>query len=63
MHATETDTRGRQLCSFPLCGSVADWFTDFFGGTEYYCERHKPMIPQAFLKRPAAGGTSGSASK
>jgi len=63
MHATETDTRGRRLCSFPLCGSVADWFTDFFGGTEYYCERHKPMIPQAFLKRPAAGDTGGSASK
>jgi hypothetical protein len=25
-----------------------------FGETEYYCEEHKPMVPQAFLKKAAA---------
>jgi len=52
--AQQTDTSKRQLCSLPICGSAADWFTDFFGGTEYYCDKHKPMIPQSLLKRAGA---------
>lgn len=60
MQAKQRDASGRPLCSFPLCGSVAEWFTDLFGGTEYYCDKHKPMIPQAFLKKAVARATSGS---
>jgi hypothetical protein len=33
---------------------MADWYTDFFGETEYYCDRHKPVIPQSLLKRADA---------
>jgi hypothetical protein len=36
---------------------MADWYTDFFGETEYYCDKHKPMIPQSLLKRADAAGT------
>jgi len=51
MPSRETETGKRRLCSFPLCGSAADWLTERFGETQYYCERHKPMVPQGFLKR------------
>jgi hypothetical protein len=54
MSAEEKDTGKRKLCSFPVCGAMADWFTDFFGKTEYYCEKHKPMIPLSLLKRADA---------
>jgi len=53
----QTNGKKRQLCSLPLCGSAADWFTDFFGGTEYYCDKHKPMIPQSLLKRVSAASS------
>jgi hypothetical protein len=61
MPAEEKDTSRRKLCSFPVCGATADWFTDFFGETEYYCEKHKPMIPVSLLKRADGRGTSGPA--
>jgi hypothetical protein len=61
MSAEERDTSGRKLCSFPVCGAMADWSTDFFGETEYYCDKHKPMIPQSLLKRADAAGTRASA--
>ena len=51
MPEEKADEGGQVLCSFPLCGATADWLTDFFGETEYYCDKHKPMVPQAFLKR------------
>ena len=60
MQTKQQDPSGPPVCSFPLCSSVAEWFTDLFGGTEYYCDRHKPMIPQAFLKKPASAVASGS---
>jgi hypothetical protein len=58
MPAEEKDTNRPKLCSFPVCGAAADWFTDFFGETEYYCDRHKPMIPKSLLKRVGDKGTS-----
>jgi hypothetical protein len=61
MSAEERGTIGRKLCSFPVCGVMADWSTDFFGETEYYCDKHKPMIPQSLLKRVDATGTRASA--
>jgi hypothetical protein len=61
MVAEEKDARKRELCSFPVCGATADWSTDFFGETEYYCEKHKPMIPQSLLKRVDAKGRSSQA--
>jgi hypothetical protein len=61
MSAEEKGTSSRKLCSFPVCGAMADWFTDFFGETEYYCDKHKPMIPQSLLKRANAEGRSSSA--
>ena len=61
MTAEEQDMSPRKLCSFPVCGERADWFTDFFGETEFYCDKHKPVIPQSLLKRADAKGRSGSA--
>jgi hypothetical protein len=62
MSAEEKDAPSRRkLCSFPVCGAMADWFTDFFGETEYYCEKHKPMIPLSLLKRADAKGRSSQA--
>jgi len=60
MPEEKSDVNKRVRCSFPFCGATADWYTDFFGETEYYCDRHKPMVPQVFLKRPVAAGVSGS---
>lgn len=55
----ERNTGQGKLCSFSLCGATAHWYTDFFGDTEYYCDRHKPVIPQSLLKRAGAvGGAS-----
>jgi hypothetical protein len=61
MSAEERDTSDRKSCSFPVCGAMADWATDFFGETEYYCDKHKPMIPQSLLKRVDTAGTRASA--
>jgi len=63
MPAEEHDTSQHKLCSFPLCGATADYFTDFFGETEYYCDKHKPVIPESLLKRARAVGTNDSVSK
>jgi hypothetical protein len=57
MSSRQQDTAARKLCSLPVCGAMADWYTDFFGETEYYCDRHKPMIPQSLLKRVEGPGT------
>ena len=61
MSAEEKDTSRRKLCSFPVCEAMADWYTDFFGETEYYCEKYKPMIPLSLLKRADAKGRSSQA--
>jgi len=63
MSSEEQDTSQPKLCSLPLCGAMADWSTDFFGETEYYCDKHKPVIPQTLLKRAGAAGTSNSVRK
>jgi len=41
----------RPVCSIPLCGAPADWATQAFGKSEYYCDRHKPLVPLALLKK------------
>jgi hypothetical protein len=51
MREGSVDLKERPLCSLPLCPAPADWFVESFDETEYYCDRHKPMVPQAFLKR------------
>lgn len=51
MPAEVEDNSKPKLCVFPICGATADWSTGFFGETEYYCNRHKPMIPEGFLKK------------
>ncbi len=51
MSAEVQDNSKPKLCSFPVCGAKADWSTGFFGETEYYCNTHKPMIPEGFLKK------------
>lgn len=63
MPTEEQDNSERKLCSVPLCGVTADWFTNFFGDPEYYCDKHKPVIPESLLKRARAVGTNDSASK
>jgi hypothetical protein len=59
MPAEDQDKSERKLCSVPLCGATADWFTDFFGETEYYCGSHKPIIPHSLLKRVHVAGKGG----
>jgi hypothetical protein len=60
MPAEVQSTNKAKLCSFPACGAMADWCSDFFGETEYYCDIHKPMIPRSFLKKANTSATSDS---
>jgi hypothetical protein len=39
------------LCNISLCGRNAVWKVEFFDKTEYYCQRHKPSVPDALMTR------------
>lgn len=52
MSATvEQNPQTKAECNLPLCGREADWEVEMFGKVEYYCERHRPGVPEKFMKR------------
>ena len=48
---TEQASETKPVCNVPLCGRMADWEVDMFGKVEYYCERHRPGVPEKFMTR------------
>ena len=53
MQATvqEEESDAKPVCSLPLCGREAEWEVDMFGKVEYFCERHRPGVPEKFMLR------------
>ncbi len=52
MQATiEQSSESKPVCNVPLCGRLADWEVDMFGKVEYYCERHRPGVPEKFMAK------------
>jgi hypothetical protein len=49
--ATSAETEAEPVCNIPLCGRPADWEVEMFGKVEYYCERHRPGIPERFMTK------------
>ncbi|MGA2790007.1 MAG: hypothetical protein ABSF00_04470 [Candidatus Bathyarchaeia archaeon] len=49
--AAAQDSETKPLCNIPLCGREADWQVEMFGKVEYYCERHRPGVPEKFMNR------------
>jgi len=47
----EQNSDARPVCNIPLCGRPADWEIDMFGKPEYYCERHRPGVPERFMTK------------
>ena len=39
------------VCDISLCGRNAVWKVDLFDRIEYYCQRHKPGVPDALMTR------------
>jgi hypothetical protein len=39
------------ICNISLCGKVAVWKVDFFDRVEYYCQRHKPGVPEMLMTK------------
>jgi hypothetical protein len=52
MQATiQENSEAEPVCNVPLCGRLADWEVDMFGKVEYYCERHRPGVPEKFMTK------------
>jgi hypothetical protein len=47
----QQNSEAKPLCDLPLCGSPADWEVDMFGKVEYFCERHRPGVPEKFMAK------------
>jgi len=39
------------LCSISLCGREAVWKVELFDKIEYYCQRHKPSVPDTLMAK------------
>ena len=39
------------LCDISLCGRNAVWKVELFDKIEYYCQRHKPGVPDTLMTR------------
>ena len=48
---TPQNPEAKPVCNLPLCGRPADWEVDMFGKVEYFCERHRPGIPEKFMTK------------
>ncbi len=46
-----TNSEGKPVCNIPLCGKDGEWQVDMFGRAEYYCERHRPGVPEKFMEK------------
>jgi hypothetical protein len=47
----DTAQESKHTCQISLCGKAADWEVDLFDKIEYYCQRHKPAVPERFMRR------------
>jgi len=47
----QQNSDSKPVCNLPLCGRPAYWEVDMFGKSEYYCERHRPGIPEKFMTK------------
>jgi hypothetical protein len=47
----ESNSEAKPLCNVSLCGREADWEVELFGKPEYYCERHRPSVPEALMTK------------
>jgi len=45
----QQNSDSKPVCNLPLCGKPADWQVEMFGKVDYYCERHRPSIPEKFM--------------
>ena len=50
MSADKTDLSDF-ICNVSLCGRQAEWRVDLFDKVEYYCNRHKPRVPDTFMTK------------
>ena len=48
------NSEAKPVCNIPLCGRDAEWQVDMFGKLEYYCERHRPGVPEQFMEKVTA---------
>jgi len=39
------------VCNISLCGKDAEWRVDLFDKVEYYCNRHRPGVPETLMTK------------
>jgi len=39
------------ICNVSLCGHNAEWRVELFDKVEYYCNRHKPSVPETLMTK------------
>ena len=49
MSTGEVQSPTTPTCDIPLCGRDAEWRVEMFEKVEYYCERHRPGVPEKFM--------------
>ena len=47
----QQDSDTKPVCSLPLCGRPAEWEMEMFGKVEFYCSRHRPIVPEKFMSK------------
>jgi hypothetical protein len=47
----ERNSETKPVCSISLCSREADWKVELFGKPEYYCERHRPGVPETLMTK------------
>jgi hypothetical protein len=47
----EQNSEAKPVCNIPLCGKEGEWRVEMFGRVEYYCERHRPGVPEKFMEK------------
>ena len=56
----EQNSEAKPVCNIPLCGREGEWRVDMFGRVEYYCERHRPGVPEKFMEKMNSGKSDGN---
>lgn len=47
----EQNSETKPVCNIPLCGNDGEWRVEMFGRADYYCERHRPGVPEKFMEK------------
>jgi hypothetical protein len=45
------NANGPPMCHIPLCGGDAEWRVELFERVEYYCNRHRPGLPETLMTK------------